>query len=174
MDSHAYFKATKASDQRLRDRTRDIIAAQDAGTITSREAADLRVDALTAHLDACREARLRYLEDRPAVIGRRLCAQADADGQGMHWLESGDTCPATAEVAGVSGVHVGRVVAGLVNPLTAPVAIFAGARDAVVVVWFADGSYWTRKVTGRNAIAMAQREATELSLMGSRRVRVNR
>lgn len=24
---------------------------------------------------------------------RRLCAHADLDGAGMHWLEPGDTCP---------------------------------------------------------------------------------
>jgi hypothetical protein len=32
-------------------------------------------------------------EPAPAGRGRRLCAHADRDGAGMHWLESGERCP---------------------------------------------------------------------------------
>lgn len=28
-----------------------------------------------------------------AIIARRLCAHADLDGAGMHWLEPGQNCP---------------------------------------------------------------------------------
>ena len=34
-------------------------------------------------------------ELRPA--GRRLCAHADLDGQGMYWLEPGQSCGLAAE-----------------------------------------------------------------------------
>jgi len=62
MNSSAYFRATETSDALLRERQRQIRAAEDSGSITMREAADLRVNALTCHLAACREARERYLD----------------------------------------------------------------------------------------------------------------
>jgi hypothetical protein len=31
-----------------------------------------------------------------AILARRLCAHADQDGRGMHWLNAGEACPATA------------------------------------------------------------------------------
>jgi hypothetical protein len=62
MDTSTYFRATETSDALLQERQRQIRTAEDAGDITVREAADLRVSALTSHLAACREARQRYLD----------------------------------------------------------------------------------------------------------------
>jgi hypothetical protein len=56
-----YYQAVSASDAALEQRQRQISAAEDAGRITTREAADARVAALTNHLAACSEARERYL-----------------------------------------------------------------------------------------------------------------
>lgn len=79
----------------------------------------------------------------------------------------GPLAGAQAQVTGVSGVHAARAALGTLNPLVGPFALLAGARDAQVVIQFADGTYWTHKIEGRNTIARAQREAAELTLMGA-------
>jgi hypothetical protein len=38
---------------------------------------------------------------------RRLCAHADLDGAGMHWLEPGETCPRLAQCGGCTGRGTG-------------------------------------------------------------------
>jgi hypothetical protein len=50
------------------------------------------------------EARLpgRVLVTRPEAADRRLCAHADYDGEGMHWLEPGEVCPRAAAAPGAA------------------------------------------------------------------------
>jgi hypothetical protein len=62
MDSSAYFEAVTASDETLQASQQEICAAEDSGVVTVREAADMRVAALSGHLAACKEARQRYLQ----------------------------------------------------------------------------------------------------------------
>ncbi|HEX5408012.1 MAG TPA: helix-turn-helix domain-containing protein [Pseudonocardiaceae bacterium] len=57
----------------------------------------VRGEAVNAYLAAC------TVSARPAdaaastTVARRLCAHADQNGAGMHWLEPGDRCPLSAE-----------------------------------------------------------------------------
>lgn len=60
-NTSAYYEATQLSDEILRDRQREISAAQDAGEISTGEAADLRCEAMESHLAACAQARMEHL-----------------------------------------------------------------------------------------------------------------
>lgn len=55
-----YYQAIETSDSLLAERQAQIRAAEDAGTLTVREAAALRCNALSGHLASCAEARQRY------------------------------------------------------------------------------------------------------------------
>lgn len=64
MDTTAYYLATQQSDALLREQQAKINTAWQAGSITTVEAARLRVCALEDHLAACRQARRMHLESR--------------------------------------------------------------------------------------------------------------
>ncbi len=55
-----YYQAIETSDSLLQERQSQIRQAEDAGLLTPREAAELRCNALSGHLAACKELRQRY------------------------------------------------------------------------------------------------------------------
>ena len=59
-DHSRYYVEVEAEDSRLTARLDAIRAREDAHTITVRQAADERIAALTAHLEAVRELRERH------------------------------------------------------------------------------------------------------------------
>jgi hypothetical protein len=57
-----YHIEAEAEDKRLTDRLAAIRSREDAGKITTRQAADERIAAMEHHLEALRQLRERYLE----------------------------------------------------------------------------------------------------------------
>lgn len=60
---NGFWAESSALDIAVDVRLSEIRALQDSGTITVREAADMRVEALERHLDALRELRNEYFGD---------------------------------------------------------------------------------------------------------------
>jgi hypothetical protein len=61
-----YYIEAEAEDRRLAERLAAIRSREDAGELTTRQAADERIAAMEQHLEAVRKLRERYLEDRQA------------------------------------------------------------------------------------------------------------
>ncbi len=57
-----YYIEAEAEDKRLADRIAAIRSREDAGTITTRQAADERIAAMEHHLEALRKLRERHLD----------------------------------------------------------------------------------------------------------------
>lgn len=62
-----YYLAAEAEDKRLADRLAAIRSRQDSGLITTREAADDRIVAMSQHLAAVQELRRQHLEGGEAT-----------------------------------------------------------------------------------------------------------
>jgi hypothetical protein len=60
-----YYEAARAADDDVREALSHVSAEQDAGRLTTLEAAHERVRLLEAHLERCRQLRITHLGDTP-------------------------------------------------------------------------------------------------------------